>query len=59
MTGIGKQAYAVRSPELAFAAGEFFEAQKTQMGDFFTESWARTKQGFSLLWSPLFLTYLN
>jgi hypothetical protein len=36
---------------LAFAAGEFLETQKNAMGDFFSETWARTKQGFSLLWT--------
>lgn len=40
----------VQPPQLAFAAGEFLENQKNQMGQFFSEGWTRTKQGFSLLW---------
>lgn len=36
---------------LAFAAGEFLETQKNAMGEFFSETFARTKQGFSLLWT--------
>ena len=40
----------MQPPQLAFAAGEFLENQKNQMGQFFSEGWTRTKQGFSLLW---------
>lgn len=36
---------------LAFAAGEFLETQKNAMTEFFSETFARTKQGFSLLWT--------
>jgi hypothetical protein len=46
------QAYRTGSQlPLAFAAGEFLETQKNAMGEFFSETFARTKQGFSLLWT--------